>query len=91
MRTTDAAIDARSVSLPTMSAPDPPRFLSLDDVAAELAISHSQAYALVRRRDLSAIQVGGRGQWRVERVKLEEYIARLYEETSSELEPPASD
>ena len=30
--------------------------------------------------ELPAIQVGGRGQWRVERVKLEEYIARLYKE-----------
>ena len=58
----------------------PARFLSLDDVASELAISHSQAYALVRRRDLPAIQVGGRGQWRVERVKLEEYITQLYAE-----------
>lgn len=38
--------------------------LSLNDVAAELAISHSQAYALVRSRELPAIQVSGRGQWR---------------------------
>lgn len=59
-----------------------PRFLKLDDVCDELSISSSQAYALVRSGDLPAIQIGGRGQWRVERFKLEEYIARLYEEAS---------
>ncbi|WP_323958865.1 helix-turn-helix domain-containing protein [Arthrobacter sp. JZ12] len=59
-----------------------PRFLKLDDVCDELSISNSQAYALVRSGDLPAIQVGGRGQWRVERSKLEEYIQRMYEEAS---------
>jgi excisionase family DNA binding protein len=74
-----------------MPDPQPRRFLSLDDVAEELSISHSQAYALVRRRDLPAIKVGGRGQWRVERVKFEEYIARLYDETSTWLDSHAFD
>jgi excisionase family DNA binding protein len=59
---------------------DQPRFMTLPDVAAELAVSQSQMYALVKSGDLPAIQVGGRGQWRVERVKLEEYIARMYEQ-----------
>ena len=54
------------------------RFLTLAEVAEELAISLSQGYALVRRGDLEAIQVGDRRQWRVERVKLEEYIAAAY-------------
>ncbi|MBB5870227.1 excisionase family DNA binding protein [Allocatelliglobosispora scoriae] len=58
------------------------RFLELNDVAAELNISFAQVYALVRRGDLPAIKIGGRGQWRVERVKLEEFIARLYTETA---------
>ena len=66
-----------------MPDPSPARFLRLDDVADEFTITYSQAYALVRRRELPAIQVGGRGQWRVERVKLEEYIARLYEEADT--------
>jgi hypothetical protein len=30
---------------------------------------------------LPAIKVGGRGQWRVERDQLEQYIARAYDET----------
>lgn len=59
------------------------RFLTLADVADVLNISASQTYALVRNGDLDAIKIGGRGQWRVERAKLEEYIARMYDETRS--------
>ena len=55
------------------------RFLTLADVADILNISASQTYALVRNGDLEAIKIGGRGQWRVEREKLEGYIARMYE------------
>lgn len=57
------------------------RFLTLSDVAEILNISASQTYALVRNKDLAAIKIGGRGQWRVEREKLEEYIARMYDQT----------
>ena len=63
-----------------------PRFLTLADVAEILNISATQAYALVRRGDIRAIKVGGRGQWRVERAKLEDYIAQKYEETASWVE-----
>lgn len=57
------------------------RFLTLPDVQEVLNISSPQAYALVRSGDLPAIQVGGRGQWRVEASELENYIARQYEAT----------
>jgi excisionase family DNA binding protein len=57
------------------------RFLTLPDVAEILNISGSQTYALVRNKELEAIKIGGRGQWRVERAKLEEYIARMYDQT----------
>lgn len=60
-----------------MAAP-PPRFYSLSDVAEVLNISVKQAYALVRRGDLVAIKVGGRGQWRVEHSELEKYIGDAY-------------
>lgn len=63
-----------------------PRFLRLSDVADVLNISESQTYALVRSGDLSAIKIGGRGQWRVERTALENYIARMYEETRTFVE-----
>jgi excisionase family DNA binding protein len=61
-------------------APEP-RFLTLADVAEVLNISTSQVYALVRNEELEAIKIGGRGQWRVERDKLEDYIARMYQQT----------
>ena len=59
------------------------RFLTLADVAEELSISVAQARSLVRSGDLPAIQVGGRGMWRVESAVLEEYIQRQYERTRS--------
>lgn len=58
------------------------RFLALTDVSEILNISSAQAYALVRSGELPAIQVGGRGQWRVESRLLEEYISRGYEKTA---------
>ena len=57
-----------------------PRFLTLDDVAEILNVSWSQAYALVRRRELIAIQIGGRGAWRVERDERERFIQQKYAE-----------
>ncbi|GAB2986302.1 helix-turn-helix domain-containing protein [Nocardioides montaniterrae] len=57
-----------------------PRFLTLADVAEVLNTSSAQVYALVRRGDLPAIKIGGRGQWRVEADKLEDYIARMYDQ-----------
>ena len=59
------------------------RFLQLTDVAEILNISSSQTYALVRSGELPAIKIGGRGQWRVERAALEDYIARCYTETKA--------
>lgn len=67
--------------------PDPspakpsPRFLLLEDVAEVLSTTRAQVYALVRSGELPAIKVGGRGQWRVERDKLEGYIAQAYVDT----------
>lgn len=58
-----------------------PRFLTLADVAEVLNTSSAQVYALVRRGDLPAIKIGGRGQWRVESEQLEAYIQRMYAET----------
>ena len=57
------------------------RFLTLADVAEILKTSSSQVYAMVRRGELPAIKIGGRGQWRVERDRLEDYIRAQYEQT----------
>lgn len=54
----------------------------------ELAVSKTQAYALVRSGDLRAVRVGGRGQWRVDLRELEAYIQRAYAAAAAEL-PPA--
>ena len=60
--------------------PPSPRFLTLSDVAEVLSTSSAQVYALVRRGELPAIKIGGRGQWRVEASQLEAYIERMYDE-----------
>lgn len=60
-----------------------PRFLQLSDVAEILNISGAQVYALVRRNELRAIKIGGRGQWRVEASELEAYIQRCYAEAET--------
>lgn len=57
-----------------------PRFLTLADVVEQLNVSMAQARALVRSGELPAIQVGGRGVWRVEAAELEAYIERKYAE-----------
>jgi excisionase family DNA binding protein len=57
------------------------RFLQLADVAEILNTSSAQVYALVRRGELPAIKIGGRGQWRVEASELESYIERAYAQT----------
>ncbi|MGH8960944.1 MAG: helix-turn-helix domain-containing protein [Jatrophihabitantaceae bacterium] len=57
------------------------RFLTPADVAEVLNISMSQTMALLRGGELAGIKIGGRGQWRVERDKLESYIARMYDQT----------
>lgn len=63
-----------------------PRFLQLADVAEILNTSSAQVYALVRRGDLPAIKIGGRGQWRVEASELEAYIQRAYQQTRAFVE-----
>jgi excisionase family DNA binding protein len=55
----------------------------LSDVATELNVSDSQVYHMVRSGELPAIKIGGRGQWRVERAKLEQYIQEKYAETAN--------
>jgi excisionase family DNA binding protein len=64
---------------------DAPRFLTLADVAEVLNTSLAQVTALVHRRELKALKLGGRGQWRVEATELEDFIARMYEQTDRHL------
>ena len=61
------------------------RFLTLSEVAEELNTSLAQITALVKRGEIRGIQIGGRGQWRIERSALEEYIQQAYEDTERQL------
>jgi excisionase family DNA binding protein len=62
------------------------RFLSRDQVAEELNVTTAQVYALLRRGELRALQLGGRKTWRIGRDDLEAYIQRAYEETARWIE-----
>ena len=54
----------------------------MSEVADELSVSLSQVYHMVRSGELPAIKIGGRGQWRIERARLEQYIEHKYAETA---------
>jgi excisionase family DNA binding protein len=56
------------------------RFLTVADVADVLNMKPATVKELIKRGELRGIQVGGRGQWRVEDVELDAYIQRLYDE-----------
>ena len=49
-----------------------PRFLTLDDVAEILNVSWSQAYALVRRKELISRLLAGRCEWCEQRTTVAE-------------------
>ena len=44
-----------------------------------------QVRTLIKSGDLPAIQIGGRGQWRIEAKELENYITRRYEATRKKI------
>ena len=62
------------------------RFLTLPDVAEILATSVAQVRALVQAGELRYIQIGGRQQYRIEAVELENYIQRMYAESDAKVE-----
>jgi excisionase family DNA binding protein len=68
-----------------------PRFLTLADVAEILNTSVAQVRALVQAGELRYIQIGGRQQYRIETVELENYIQRMYAEAAAKTRPPGVD
>ncbi|MEC5200279.1 prophage regulatory protein [Arthrobacter sp. PL16] len=68
-----------------MGQPRALRFLTLQQVADELNTKHNTIRALIASGDLPAIQIGGRGQWRIERTKLEDYITGAYAKARTDL------
>lgn len=86
LRDEPPAASGTALVCPSCGEPVPlNRFMTLREVAQILSVSSAQAYALVRSGDLPAIQLGGRGQWRVEVTRLEEFIQRLYDEAATSL------
>jgi excisionase family DNA binding protein len=65
---------------------DLPRFLTLADVAEVLNTSVAQVYAMVRRDEIEAIKIGGRGQWRVSEQALMDYIDKARKHTKKFVE-----
>lgn len=57
------------------------QFLTIADVAEHLNVSAGQVRKLIHSGELPAIQVGGRGQWRIDEAELEKYIQAAYDQT----------
>lgn len=60
--------------------------MTLPGVAEEIACATAQTYSLVRSGTLPAIKIGGRGQWRVSRDDLEDYLTLAYKDTRAFIE-----
>lgn len=60
-----------------------PQFYTIEQVADALATTKAQVYALVRRAELRAIKLGGRGQWRIGREDLQTFLEHAYVQTST--------
>lgn len=54
------------------------RFLSVEQVAEDLNVKASLVRALIKSGELRAIQVGGRGMWRIGTRDPEDYINSAY-------------
>ena len=69
----------------------PRRFIPLAQMCATLHINRGQGYSLIHTGQIPAIQIGGRGIWRVEVSELEAFIQRQYAATRAKIadgDPP---
>lgn len=62
-----------------------PRFLTPTQVADELNVKPNQVHALIKAGELRALQIGGRGLWRIDRKDLEDYISEAYRRTAERI------
>ena len=65
--------------------PNPPRFLTLAQVADELNVKQSLVQGLIRTGELRGFQVGARGLWRIGRQDVEDYIDQAYQRTAERI------
>lgn len=61
------------------------RFLTPSQVAEELNVKPNQVHALIKAGELRALQVGGRGMWRIGRQDVEDYIEAAYRRTAERI------
>ena len=61
------------------------RFLTIEQAADELNVKESLIRGLIKSGELRALQVGGRGLWRIGIQDLEDYIADAYRHTSERI------
>ncbi|WP_405475594.1 helix-turn-helix domain-containing protein [Paenarthrobacter ilicis] len=62
-----------------------PRFLTIEQVAEELATSEVQIRAMLKTGQLKGIQIGGRNVWRIGRQDLEDFIQDAYRQVSERI------
>jgi excisionase family DNA binding protein len=62
-----------------------PQLLTMEEAADVLNVSASQMYALLRRGEIRALQLGGRGQWRIDPPDLDAYIESSKQRTEAEV------
>lgn len=62
-----------------------PRFLTIEQVAEELATSEVQIRAMLKTGQLKGIQIGGRNVWRIGRQDLEDFIQDAYRQASERI------
>ncbi|KAA9395587.1 helix-turn-helix domain-containing protein [Kocuria coralli] len=66
------------------------QFYTLADVAEILSASPAQVRAMVRSGELPAIQIGGRGQWRIQITVFDDWVQRKHQETAEAVRSGAS-
>lgn len=61
------------------------RFLTIEQAAEELNVKESLIRGLIKTGELRALQIGGRGLWRIGRQDVEDYIAEAYRRTGERI------
>lgn len=65
--------------------PSRPRFMTIVQVADELAIGLPTVRMLLKSGELRGMQIGGRGMWRIATTDLENYIEQAYRQTAERI------
>ena len=59
--------------------------MTIEQAAEELNVKQSLIRGLIKTGELRAIQVGGRGQWRIGRQDIEDYVTEAYRRTAERI------